>query len=632
MAGEECRSRRRTEATLPSGGFRSSCGKKAAATPAHCVRHFAALGRRGEGWRCRHGWNYGAFGGNRSDEKEPQRRRYRSGACRDTTLIIAYSWWIRGMVSVFKSLSIPGKICWLPNFSFTSEMSSLKMTLKDHGLHFFRSAVGAVLPGPILKRSLVLEPGGCPRLLLQGRPFELKTNLYLVGFGKAVLGMAAVAEDILGGYLTQGIISIPQGIQETLRHAGMREMLLKPCSRIQVLEGARENLPDKDALEAARAILELAKSLTADDLLLVLISGGGSALLPAPIPPVTLEDKTAITRLLASKGATIQELNTSRKALSLSKGGGLAQIAHPAQVLSLILSDVIGDPLDIIASGPTVASSHSRQDCFQILAKYDVLNTLPKSVLTVLSSSVTKHSTQQDYSHVYNVVIGSNRLALEGAKYQAEQLGYLTILLSDAVCGEVSTVARFYSLLIQFVCLSIIKDAGSRPLRDSVKEMLTTIAGQLEIPVLSLIDPLTTMKEPHVENPICLLAGGETTVQVQGSGKGGRNQELALRVALELHRAKSTMEGSCLNKYEVMFLSGGTDGQDGPTEAAGAFCSQDLVEEAEQAGFDVESTLSNNDSYTFFTKFQNGHRLLVTGLTGTNVMDIHAVLIRTRRT
>ncbi|XP_039198525.1 glycerate kinase isoform X2 [Crotalus tigris] len=536
------------------------------------------------------------------------------------------------MVSVFKSLSIPGKICWLPNFSFTSEMSSLKMTLKDHGLHFFRSAVGAVLPGPILKRSLVLEPGGCPRLLLQGRPFELKTNLYLVGFGKAVLGMAAVAEDILGGYLTQGIISIPQGIQETLRHAGMREMLLKPCSRIQVLEGARENLPDKDALEAARAILELAKSLTADDLLLVLISGGGSALLPAPIPPVTLEDKTAITRLLASKGATIQELNTSRKALSLSKGGGLAQIAHPAQVLSLILSDVIGDPLDIIASGPTVASSHSRQDCFQILAKYDVLNTLPKSVLTVLSSSVTKHSTQQDYSHVYNVVIGSNRLALEGAKYQAEQLGYLTILLSDAVCGEVSTVARFYSLLIQFVCLSIIKDAGSRPLRDSVKEMLTTIAGQLEIPVLSLIDPLTTMKEPHVENPICLLAGGETTVQVQGSGKGGRNQELALRVALELHRAKSTMEGSCLNKYEVMFLSGGTDGQDGPTEAAGAFCSQDLVEEAEQAGFDVESTLSNNDSYTFFTKFQNGHRLLVTGLTGTNVMDIHAVLIRTRRT
>uniref|UniRef100_A0A8C6VD81 Glycerate kinase n=1 Tax=Naja naja TaxID=35670 RepID=A0A8C6VD81_NAJNA len=226
-------------------------------------------------------------------------------------------------------------------------------------------------------------------------------------------------------------------------------MLLKPHSRIQVLEGARDNLPDTEALEAARAILELAKSLTADDLLLVLISGGGSALLPAPIPPVTLEDKATITRLLALKGATIQELNTIRKALSLSKGGGLAQMAHPAQVLSLILSDVIGDPLDIIASGPTVASSHSTQDCFQILAKYDVLDTLPKSVLTVLSSSVTKHSTQKDYSHVCNVVIGSNRLALEGAKCQAEQLGYLTILLSDAVGGDVSTVAHFYSLLIQ---------------------------------------------------------------------------------------------------------------------------------------------------------------------------------------
>ncbi|XP_013913762.1 PREDICTED: glycerate kinase [Thamnophis sirtalis] len=536
------------------------------------------------------------------------------------------------MVSVFKSLPVTGKICWRLNFSFTSEKSSLKMTLKDHGLHFFRSAVDTVLPGPMMRRALVLEPGGRPRLLLHGRPFELRRNLYLVGFGKAVLGMAAVAEDILGGYLTQGIISVPRGIQETLRHAGTREMLLKPHSRIQVLEGARDNLPDKEALEAARAILELAKSLTADDLLLVLISGGGSALLPAPIPPATLEDKTTITRLLASKGATIQELNTVRKALSLSKGGGLARVAHPAQVLSLILSDVIGDPLDIIASGPTVASSHSMQDCFQILAKYSVLNALPKSVLTVLSSSVTKHSTQQDYSHVYNVVIGSNRLALEGAKCQAEQLGYLTILLSDAVGGEVSTVAHFYSLLIQFVCLSLLKDAGNRPLRDSVKERLAVIAEQLEIPVLSLIDPLTTMKETHAENPICLLAGGETTVQIQGSGKGGRNQELALRVALELHRAKSTMEGSCLNKYEVMFLSGGTDGQDGPTEAAGAFCSQDLVEEAEQEGFDVESTLSNNDSYTFFTKFQNGHHLLMTGLTGTNVMDIHAVLIRTRRT
>lgn len=138
------------------------------------------------------------------------------------TLIIAYSWWIRGMVSVFKSLPITGKICWSPHFSFTSEISSLKMTLKDHGLHFFRSAVGAVLPGPMLKRSLAVEPGGCPRLLLLGRPFELKRNLYLVGFGKAVLGMAAVAEDILGGYLTRGIISIPQGIQEILRHAGMR--------------------------------------------------------------------------------------------------------------------------------------------------------------------------------------------------------------------------------------------------------------------------------------------------------------------------------------------------------------------------------------------------------------------------
>uniref|UniRef100_A0A670ILT2 Glycerate kinase n=2 Tax=Podarcis muralis TaxID=64176 RepID=A0A670ILT2_PODMU len=232
-----------------------------------------------------------------------------------------------------------------------------------------------------------------------------------------------------------------------------RAMLLKPRSRIQVMEGAKHNLPDRAALKAANAIRDLAEGLTAGDLLLVLISGGGSALLPAPIPPVTLEEKETITRLLASKGATIHELNTIRKALSLLKGGGL--------VLSLILSDVIGDPLDIIASGPTVASSHGAQDCFHILTRYNMLDTLPQSVQTVLSGSATGHNTPKDYSHVFNVVIGSNRLALEEARGQAEELGYLTLVLSDTVCGEVGTVARLYSLHHGRVCCCFSSATGA---------------------------------------------------------------------------------------------------------------------------------------------------------------------------
>uniref|UniRef100_A0A8C3N763 Glycerate kinase n=1 Tax=Geospiza parvula TaxID=87175 RepID=A0A8C3N763_GEOPR len=221
-------------------------------------------------------------------------------------------------------------------------------------------------------------------------------------------------------------------------------MLLKPHSRIKVIEGAKNNLPDAEALKGAVAIQELAEGLTADDLLLVLISGGGSALLPAPIPPILLEEKEKLTKLLASRGAAIQELNIVRKTLSVLKGGGLAQLAHPARVVSLILSDVIGDPLDIIASGPTAPSSHSVQDCLQILTKYNLLHSLPKSVEMVLSSSPTKPTAPENYSHVSNIILGSNRLALEEARRQAEGLGYAALVLSAAVQGEVGRVATLY--------------------------------------------------------------------------------------------------------------------------------------------------------------------------------------------
>uniref|UniRef100_A0A672VCA7 Glycerate kinase n=2 Tax=Strigops habroptila TaxID=2489341 RepID=A0A672VCA7_STRHB len=276
----------------------------------------------------------------------------------------------------------------------------------------------------MLKRALKLQEDGCPQLLVEGRAFPVKRNLYLVGFGKAVLGMAAAAEEILGDHLVQGIIN----------------MLLKPHSKIQVIEGAKNNLPDAEALKGAVAIQELAEGLTADDLLLVLISGGGSALLPAPIPPILLKEKEKLTKMLASQGAAIQELNIVRKTLSLLKGGGLAQLSYPAQVVSLILSDVIGDPLDIIASGPTAASTHTVQDCLQILTKYNLLCNLPKSVETVLSSSPTKPTAPEDFSHVCNIVIGSNSLALDKAKRQAEGLGYTTLVLSAAICGDVGRV------------------------------------------------------------------------------------------------------------------------------------------------------------------------------------------------
>ncbi|NXA05144.1 GLCTK kinase, partial [Sapayoa aenigma] len=502
------------------------------------------------------------------------------------------------------------------------------MSLREHALSLFRSAVGTVRPAPMMKRALKLQGDACPQLLVKDQAFPVKRDLYLVGFGKAVLGMAAAAEEILGDHLARGIINVPLGIQESLQRAGMQEMLLKPHSKIQVIEGAKNNLPDAEALKGAVAIQQLAEGLTADDLLLVLISGrGGSALLPAPIPPILLQEKEKLTKMLASRGAAIQELNVVRKTLSVLKGGGLAQLAYPAQVVSLILSDVIGDPLDIIASGPTAASSHSVQDCLQILAKYNLLHNLPKSVETVLSSSPTKPTAPENYSHVSNFIIGSNALALHEAKHHAESLGYTTLVLSTAIHGEVSRVATLYCQLIQLVCLGF-AGLGEGPLSDEVRGNLLQLATELEIPGLDLAEFLQALRGLGPERPVCILAGGETTVQLQGTGKGGRNQELVLHVGLGLHRAQATGASSPQGRCEIIFFSGGTDGQDGPTEAAGAFCNPGLVAEALQEGLDVEAFLSNNDSYTFFSQFQSGHHLLVTGLTGTNVMDIQAILIR----
>ncbi|XP_009567689.2 glycerate kinase isoform X2 [Cuculus canorus] len=501
------------------------------------------------------------------------------------------------------------------------------MSLREHALSLFRCAVGTVQPAPMLKRAMKLQGDGCPQLLVKDQAFPVKRGLYLVGFGKAVLGMAAAAEEILGDHLVRGIINVPLGIRKSVQRAGMQEMLLKPHSKIQVIEGAKNNLPDPEALKGAVAIQELAEGLTADDLLLVLISGGGSALLPAPIPPILLEEKERLTKMLASRGAAIQELNIVRKSLSLLKGGGLAQLAYPAQVVSLILSDVIGDPLDIIASGPTAASSHSVQDCLQILTKYNLLHSLPKSVETVLSSSPAKPTALKDYSHVCNIIIGSNMLALDEAKCQAEGLGYTTLILSTAISGEVGRVATLYCQLIQLVCLGF-AGPGEGPLGDEVRGNLLQLAAELEIPCLNLPEFLQSLRGLEPERPVCILAGGETTVQLKGTGKGGRNQELALRIGLGLHRARAMEVTGSLRRCEIIFLSGGTDGQDGPTEAAGAFCSPELVDEALQEGLNVEAVLSNNDSYTFFSQFQGGHHLLVTGLTGTNVMDIQVILIR----
>ncbi|KAK0135881.1 Glycerate kinase [Merluccius polli] len=491
-----------------------------------------------------------------------------------------------------------------------------RMSLEARAREVFATAVEAVQPDVVVRRSVERKDDS---LLIDGRSFVLRNNLHLVGFGKAVLGMAAEAERIVGDHLVNGVISVPHGIQETLRCHGKNQMLLKDNSRIKVMEGAKHNLPDGDAQNAAECIKQLASELTEQDLLLVLISGGGSALLPAPIPPISLQEKQDVTRRLAGSGATIQELNTVRRALSLLKGGGLARVAHPAQVVALILSDVIGDPLDLIASGPTVRTDVCPEEVIAILQSYNLSDSLPASVNEVLGRASPRWENSKDDSgrtgHVLNTVIGSNGIALKCAGRRARELGFRPVVLSLGVCGNVKLVSRLYGLLAQFA------SSRDEPPPELAAEMLR-LGPEVGVASWDLCRTMQVLDEGRKEGwgATCLLAGGEPTVELTGKGRGGRNQELALRVGLELRGMELPPRGP-------VFLSGGTDGQDGPTEAAGAVTDGGLWEEARAQGLDIDGHLNDNDSFTFFSNVSGGQRLLSPGLTGTNVMDVHMLLI-----
>ncbi|KAM7422792.1 hypothetical protein PAMA_010707 [Pampus argenteus] len=490
-----------------------------------------------------------------------------------------------------------------------------KMSLDSRARKVFAAAVEAVQPDTVVRQSIERKEDS---VIINGHKFTLKHNLHLVGFGKAVLGMAAEAERIMGDHLVKGVISVPHGIQKTLQQHGKDHLLLKENSRIKVMEGAKHNLPDTDAQKAAEGIAQLASELTEKDLLLVLISGGGSALLPAPIPPISLQEKFDVTRKLAAAGATIQELNTVRRALSLLKGGGLAHCAYPAQVVALILSDVIGDPLDLIASGPTVCSEVWPEEVLSVLERYK-LHSVPASVKDVLARLSPRGEENKDETnkaeHVRNVVIGSNSVALKCAGRCVRELGFRPVVLSPGVCGDVRSVARLYGLLARFAC------SREEPPPEIAAEVLR-LGPEVGVESWDLCRTMQVLGEGRTEGwgATCLLAGGEPTVELTGKGRGGRNQELALRVGMELRGLKLPPEGP-------VFLSGGTDGQDGPTEAAGAITDGGLYEEAQAQGLDIKSFLANNDSFTFFTRLSSGQRLLIPGLTCTNVMDVHMLLI-----
>ncbi|XP_067933910.1 glycerate kinase-like [Watersipora subatra] len=440
---------------------------------------------------------------------------------------------------------------------------------------------------------------------------------HVVAYGKAVVGMVAAVHSILGEKIVSGIASIPTNIQKALIANGAQDLLPGPDSVVQLCEGAYMNIPDEACLNTSIQIEELICQLSAQDLLITLTSGGGSALLCLPIPPLTLDIMADTTRGLAKAGANIVELNTVRKHLEILKGGGLASLAHPARVVNLILSDIVGDPIDCIASGPTVTDTSTSADAIDILEKYLTSQQIHPVVMDVLKRDLKSEMIrpQAEVAQVdpLNIVIGSNSIALEAAVQACHDHKILSVLITSSLCGEAQQVGRDMAELARRILQGVGDTHYLEGLFGDTLDMSTEMKTSLEKELQAEVQ-----KSKKDNTPLCLLFGGETTVHVMGSGKGGRNQEMCLSALI-------SMEEFSLPDDKVVFCSLGTDGQDGPTDAAGACITPQCML---GNSLNARLSLSNNDSYTYFSELHEGKNLLRTGLTGTNVMDISILLVR----
>ncbi|HYA27317.1 MAG TPA: glycerate kinase, partial [Acidobacteriota bacterium] len=381
--------------------------------------------------------------------------------------------------------------------------------------------------------------------------------------GKASAPMARALEEILGARVTGGTVVVKYG----------HSILL---DKVKIVE-ASHPIPDQAGLDGARQIIKLVEDAGKEDLILCVISGGGSALLPMPVGSVTLKEKQQTTQILLDCGATIQEVNAVRKHLSNLKGGRLAKLAQPATLISLILSDVVGDRLDAIASGPTAPDTTTFADCLEVVARYNLRDKIPQTVIRYLERGVagaydeTPKPWDTIFHNVQNVIVGNNRSAIAAAAESAEALGYHVTVVSSPVTGESRTVAQ-----------------------TQIKHFQDILRGR---------------KSGH---PLCLVSGGETNVTVRGDGLGGRNQEFALAAAIEL-----------AGSDHIVVLSAGTDGTDGPTDAAGAIVDGQTIQRGNAHGLNARDFLARNDSYHFL---QVTGDLLKSGPTLTNVMDLQILL------
>jgi len=436
-------------------------------------------------------------------------------------------------------------------------------------LHAMNAALAAADPTRIIRKNLKLT-GSILHVGKLQYALEGYRRIFVIGGGKASGYMAEEIEKLLGNWITRGLVIIPDYLRP------------KPRTRRIRYHPATHPIPTRKGVEGVLAMLRLVDNVSRDDLVIVLVSGGGSALMPLPVEGMNLGDEAKVTSLLLKSGASIEEVNTVRKHLSQVKGGRLAERLYPATVLTLIISDVVGDKIDAIASGPTAPDPTTYHDVELVLKKHDLWFQIPENARRIitrgLSGSIPETPKQKDkvFRGVQNVVVCNSRASCLAAASAMTKAGYRTQVLSIQITGEAREAGRIFG--------SIVRDMRENSL-------------------------------PFAP-PGALIAGGETTVTVLGNGKGGRNQELALAAAVKISGSEGIVVGSFA-----------TDGIEGRTNAAGAVADGSTITRGLRLRMDPEEYLRNNDSYQYFSKLKD---LVMTGPTGTNVNDI-AVLAADRR-
>ena len=418
------------------------------------------------------------------------------------------------------------------------------------------AALQAVDPARVIQKAVQRDGD---QLLIPGHSLDLKSfqRVFLLGMGKASFPMAASLVDILGDRLSAGLVVTKQLLPDSTLPAS-----------ISILQGGHP-LPDEHSLQAGEKVIEFLSALQPGDLLICLISGGASALVSAPLDGISLVDMQALTSTLLASGASIDEVNTLRRRLDRLKGGGIVRLANQAQIVSLIISDVVGNALETIASGPTAPDPTSRADVLQVIDKYDLRQSAPAAILSRLEESPeTPKPDDPLFTNVQNIIVASSLPAAQAALAQAEEEGFHPYLLRTDLRGEVRQAAFELSTFLRQA-----RRSGA-----------------------------------PVSSPACIVAAGETTVTLKGPGKGGRNTELALAAVSEL----ADFPG-------VMLVTLASDGEDGPTDAAGAVVTGGTYRQALALGLHPGPYLDRNDSYTFFAALDD---LLRPGSTGTNVNDL----------